>query len=161
MEHNKEQAFIDAVHDRREQMYRIAFGYLRNPQDAEDAASEAVAAAWKNLKRIRNTDTLPGYLIRCTINAARYQLRKRKKAQFTERFPESLAAGESGDPITDYLSGMTERDQLLLILKYQENLPEKEIAAILHIPRGTVSSRIFTLLKRIKAELLMEESNHD
>jgi RNA polymerase sigma-70 factor (ECF subfamily) len=55
---------------------------------------------------------------------------------------------------------MKERDQLLLILKYQENLREKEIASILHIPRGTVSSRIITLLKRIKAELLEEESDN-
>ena len=161
MEHDKEQAFIDAVHDRREQMYRIALGYLRNPEDAEDAVSDEVAATWKNLKRIQNTDALPAYLIRCTINAARFQLRKRKKTQFTEQFPESLVAGESGDLITDYLSGMKERDQLLLILKYQENLREREIAAILHVPRGTVSSRIFTLLKRIKAELLKEESNND
>ena len=161
MERGKEKAFIDAVHNRREQMYRIALGYLRNPQDAEDAVSDAVAATWKNLKRIRNTDTLPAYLIRCTINAARYQLRKRNKTQFTEQLSESLAAGESGDPITDYLSGMKERDQLLLILKYQENLREKEIASILHIPRGTVSSRIFTLLKRIKADLLKEESDND
>ena len=161
MEHEKEQAFIDAVHDRREQMYRIALGYLRNPQDAEDAVSDAVAATWKSLKRIRNTDALPAFLIRCTINAAKYQLRKRKKTQFTEQFSESLAVSESGDPITDYLSEMKERDQLLLILKYQENMREKEIASILHIPRGTVSSRIITLLKRIKAELLKEESDND
>ena len=161
MEHEKEQAFIDAVHDRREQMYRIALGYLRNPQDAEDAVSDAVAATWKSLKRIRNTDALPAFLIRCTINAAKYQLRKRKKTQFTEQFSESLAVSESGDPITDYLSEMKERDQLLLILKYQENMREKEIASILHIPRGTVSSRIITLLKRIKAELLKEELDND
>lgn len=160
MEHEKEQAFIDAVHDRREQMYRIALGYLRNPQDAEDAVSDAVAATWKSLKRIRNADALPAYLIRCTINAARYQLRKRHKTQSAEQFSEFLAAGESGDPIINYLSGMKERDQLLLILKYQENLREKEIASILHIPRGTVSSRIITLLKRIKAELLEEESDN-
>lgn len=160
MEYEKEQAFINAVRDRREQMYRIALGYLRNSQDAEDAVSDAVEATWKSLKRIRNADALPAYLIRCTINAARYQLRKRHKTQSAEQFSEFLAAGESGDPIINYLSGMKERDQLLLILKYQENLREKEIASILHIPRGTVSSRTITLLKRIKAELLEEESDN-
>lgn len=160
MEYEKEQAFINAVRGRREQMYRIALGYLRNSQDAEDAVSDAVEATWKSLKRIRNADALPAYLIRCTINAARYQLRKRHRTQSAEKFTEFLAAGESGDPIINYLSGMKERDQLLLILKYQENLREKEIASILHIPRGTVSSRIITLLKRIKAELLEEESDN-
>ena len=78
MEYEKEQAFINAVRDRREQMYRIALGYLRNSQDAEDAVSDAVEATWKSLKRIRNADALPAYLIRCTINAARYQLRIRR-----------------------------------------------------------------------------------
>ena len=160
MEYEKEQAFINAVRGRREQMYRIALGYLRNSQDAEDAVSDAVEATWKSLKRIRNVDALPAYLIRCTINAARYQLRKRHKTQSAEQFSEFLAAGESGDPIINYLSGMKERDQLLLILKYQENLREKEIASILHIPRGTVSSRTITLLKRINAELLEEESDN-
>ena len=160
MEYEKEQAFINAVRGRREQMYRIALGYLRNSQDAEDAVSDAVEATWKSLKRIRNADALPAYLIRCTINAARHQLRKRHKTQSAEQFSEFLAAGESGDPIINYLSGMKERDQLLLILKYQENLREKEIASILHIPRGTVSSRTITLLKRIKAELLEEESDN-
>ena len=160
MEYEKEQAFINAVRGRREQMYRIALGFLRNSQDAEDAVSDAVEATWKSLKRIRNADALPAYLIRCTINAARYQLRKRHKTQSAEQFSEFFAAGESGDPIINYLSGMKERDQLLLILKYQENLREKEIASILHIPRGTVSSRTITLLKRIKAELLEEESDN-
>ena len=94
MEYEKEQAFINAVRGRREQMYRIALGYLRNSQDAEDAVSDAVEATWKSLKRIRNADALPAYLIRCTINAARYQLRKRHKTQSAEQFSEYLAAGD-------------------------------------------------------------------
>ena len=126
MEYEKEQAFIDAVRERREQMYRIALGYLRNPHDAEDAVSDAVEATWKSLKRIRNPDALPAYLIRCTINAARSQFRIRQKTCSAEQLSESLAVGDAGDSITDYLSGMKERDQLLLILKYQENLREKE-----------------------------------
>ena len=71
-------------------------------------------------------------------------------------YENTLAVGESGDPVTDYLSGMKEKDQLLLVLKFQENLREADIASVLHIPRGTVSSRINTLLGRIREQMSKE-----
>ena len=140
MDRAKEQVFIDAVRERRHQMYRVALGYLHSAQDAEDAVSDAVESTWKSLKHIRNEEAIPAYLIRCTINAAKSMLRKKKRTEPLEPYQETLAVGESGDPITDYLSGMKEKDQLLLVLKYQENLREADIASILNIPRGTVSS---------------------
>ena len=161
MEQEKEQAFIKAVQDRREQMYRIAMRYLHSPQDAEDAVSAATEATWRNLKRIRNIDTIPAYLIRCTVNAAKYELRKKLKVKATKSLPEVLPADETGDPIMHYLSGMNDRDQLIMILKYQENLREKEIASILRIPRGTVSSRINTLIRKIRKDLFTEETDND
>ena len=156
MDRAKEQVFIDAVRERRHQMYRVALGYLHSAQDAEDAVSDAVESTWKSLKHIRNEEAIPAYLIRCTINAAKTMLRKKKRTEPLEPYQETLAVGESGDPITDYLSGMKEKDQLLLVLKYQENLREADIASILNIPRGTVSSRINTLLGRIREQMSKE-----
>ena len=106
MEREKEQAFISAVRERSHQMYRVAMGFLHSAQDAEDAVSDAVEATWKNLKRIREAEAIPAYLIRCTINAAKIQLRKKKRTEPLEPYQETLAAGESGDPIIHYLSGM-------------------------------------------------------
>lgn len=156
MGQEREQAFIDAVREAKHRMYRVALGYLHSPQDAEDAVSEAVETTWRKLKHLRNTEALPAYLIRCAINAAKGQLRKKKRTEPLEDWKDTLAVGESGDPITDYLTGMKEKDQLLLVLKYQENLREADIAAILKIPRGTVSSRICTLLRRIREEMEKE-----
>ena len=156
MEREKEQAFINAVRERSHQMYRVAMGFLHSAQDAEDAVSDAVEATWKNLKRIREEEAIPAYLIRCTINAAKIQLRKKKRTEPLEPYQETLAAGESGDPIIHYLSGMKEKDQLILVLKYQENLREADIAEILQIPRGTVSSRINTLLGKIREQMTRE-----
>ena len=161
MESRREQAFVCAVRERSHQMYRIAMGYLHTAQDAEDAVADAVEAAWINLRRIRSEDALPAYLIRCTINAAKMELRRKKHTEPIEPYEGILIAPDPGDPITDYLSGLKEKDQLLLILKYRENFREAEIARILHIPRGTVSSRLTRLLNRLREDMTKEESEYD
>ena len=157
METSKEQAFIDIVQARSHQLYRISMSLLHSSQDAEDAVSDAIEATWKNLWRIGSETAIPSYLIRCTINAAKMELRHRRRTEPIEPYQESLTAPEKGANITDYLSGIKEKDRLLLILKYQEELPEAEIATILHIPRGTVSSRLSRLLNRMRADVLTEE----
>ena len=156
METSKEQVFIDTVQARSHQLYRIAMSLLHSPQDAEDAVSDAVEATWKNLWRIGNKAAIPSYLIRCTVNAGKMELRHRHHTEAIEPYQESLIAPEQAS-IADYLSGLREKDRLLLILKYQEDLPEAEIASILRIPRGTVSSRLSRLLKCLRADVLKEE----
>ena len=157
MEYSKEQAFVDTVQAKSHQLYRIAMSLLHSSQDAEDAVSDAIEATWKNLWRIRNEAVIPSYLIRCTINAAKMELRQRRRTEPIEPYQEFLIAPENGDSIADYFAGIKEKDQLLLILKYQEDLPEAEIASILRIPRGPVSSRLSRLLKRLRADVLKEE----
>ena len=106
MDNEKEQVFIRTVRDRKNQMYRIALGYLHSAHDAEDAVSDALETAWARLEHIRSVDALPAYLVRCTINAAKNQLRKRKRTEPLEPYREILAVADSGDPVTGYLSGM-------------------------------------------------------
>ena len=120
MEYSKEQAFVDTVQAKSHQLYRIAMSLLHSSQDAEDAVSDAIEATWKNLWRIRNEAVIPSYLIRCTINAAKMELRQRRRTEPIEPYQEFLIAPENGDSIADYFAGIKEKDQLLLILKYQE-----------------------------------------
>ena len=76
-----------------------------------------------------------------------------------ETLPER-AAEASGEDIVGYVSHLEEKYRLPILLKYGENLPEKDIAAILRIPRGTVSSRINRALAMLRKELEKEESGH-
>ena len=122
MNDRKEQVFINTVQERSHQLYRIAMGYLHSALDAEDAVSDAIESAWKNLKRIRSEDALPAYLIRCTINSAKAELRKKRHTESIEPYQELLVASDPGNPVSEYFSERQERDQLLLSLKYQENL---------------------------------------
>ncbi len=152
------QVFIETVQDRRQAMFRVACSILRSAADAEDAVSAAVESAWRHLPRIRTKEALPAYLMRSVINAARDELRRRKRTVPIEPLEKVLEAPETDRGIADYVARMDEKYRLPLLLKYDEEMQEKEIAAILRLPRGTVSSRISRGLEMIRKDVKKEEA---
>lgn len=154
-----EQYFVETVQARRHAMWRVAYSILHGEADAEDAVSAAVEAVWRQLPRLRSPEALPVYLMKSVVNAAKSECRKRRYAIAVETLPER-AAEAPGEDIVGYVSHLTEKYRLPILLKYGENLPEKDIAAILGIPRGTVSSRINRALALLRKELEKEESGH-
>ena len=152
------QVFIETVQDRRQAMFRVACSILRSAADAEAAESAAVDSAWRHLPRIRTREALPAYLMRSVINAAHDELRRRKRTVPIEPLENVLEAPETDRGIADYVARMDEKYRLPLLLKYDEEMQEKEIAAILRLPRGTVSSRISRGLEMIRKDVKKEEA---
>ena len=161
MDEQTKRRFTETVQEKRELLYRVAFGITHSGADAEDAVSSAVESTWKRLERLRNPDALPAYLMKSTINAARGELRRRKHTVALETVENTLAAEGADEGIADLVQGLKEKYRLPLLLKYQEDLPEKEIALLLHIPRGTVSSRISRGLEMLRIEMREEGSGYD
>lgn len=153
----QEEAFVAAVREHRHRLFRIAYGILCSSADAEDAVSDATEAAWKALPRLRDPECLPAYLIRCTVNASRAILRKRKRHEPLDVHLDTLSAPDPGVPVSCYVSGLKEKYRIPLILRYQENLRDEDIASLLHIPRGTVSTRITRALRMLRIEAEEEE----
>ena len=151
-----EQLFIEAVKARRQAMWRVAYNLLHSDADAEDAVSSAVESVWKHLPRIRTKEALPAYLMRSVINAAYDELRNRRRTTPIEPLENVLEAPKAERGIADYLTALDEKYRLPMLLKFDEEMQEKEIAAALHLPRGTVSSRIARGLEMIRKEMEKE-----
>ena len=151
------QLFIDAVREKRQAMWRVAYGILRSGADAEDAVSAAVESTWRHLPRVRTKEALPAYLMRSVINAAHDELRRRKRTVPVEPLENVLAAPEADRGIADYVAEIDEKYRLPLLLKFDEEMQEKVIAAVLRLPRGTVSSRISRGLEMIRKDVKKEE----
>ncbi len=157
---DREGHFLETVRQTRNRMYRVAMSYLHAEADAEDAVSAAIEAAWNHLGQIRNPDMLGTYLVRCVINSAKNELRRRKRLVPLETVRESLVAEKNGDRLFEYICNLEDKYRIPLILKMQERMTEQEIASVLRIPRGTVSSRINHALKILKDQMTKEGLNH-
>ena len=149
--------FIKTVEDKKHSLFRVAQLMLRRTADAEDAVSDAVEATWRHLDSVRSDDALPAYLMRSTINACHANLRKRKRETATDDPEPFLPPVHPETPVWMYLSGLKEKYRLPLMLRFSENMADEEIAAVLHLPRGTVSSHISRGLKILREQIEKEE----
>lgn len=62
---------------------------------------------------------------------------------------EQIDAATFTKVIEELLELLPEIDREVLLLRFQEELPIKEIATIVNLPEGTVKSKLFYLLKKI------------
>ena len=161
LDEKRERFFVETVREKRQAMWRAAYGILRSKADAEDAVSIAVEKTWKRLRFLRRDEALPRYLMQGAINAARDECRRRQRFSPLDALDREPAAPEKERGIADYVGELPEKYRLPLLLKFDEGLLEKEIAAILRLPRGTVSSRIVRGLAILRKEMEEEEAGHD
>ena len=149
----KKLLFVQTVRGREKSMYRVAFVMLRRCADAEDAVAAGIERAYRHLDSIRDDNALPSYLMRCTINACRDVLRRRKNEDAVEDAEPYAQASYPELPIWAYLMGLDEKYSIPLALRYGESMTVAEIARTLRIPQGTVSTRISRGLKMLRSQI--------
>ncbi|MBQ9944859.1 MAG: RNA polymerase sigma factor [Clostridia bacterium] len=159
---DERKARFTAVVSRRQQgLYRLALMMLRNAPDAEDAVAQGMENCWRKMGRILQEDALSAYLTRCVMNTCRDMLRKRKRETVTDNLEIFMQPPKTETPVWMYLSALDDTYRIPLMLRYSENLPNTEIAKILHLPAGTVSSRIARGLNILRNQMEKEEKGHD
>lgn len=158
---DRERRFVSAVRERRDGMYRVALSMLRAPQDAEDAVSAAVEAAWNHLDRIRDMDALSAYLMRCAVNACHaIQRRRRRESPVEDMVPLMPKAGDPAG-LWEYLGSLPERYRLPLIMRFSEDMTVREIAVALRITRSGASSRIQRGLSILREQMKKEATGRE
>lgn len=123
-------------------LYRIAATVLVQPCDREDAVQSAILKAWQHLPRLREDDRFSPWLIRIMLNECYALLRRRKREIPVDTLPE-LPVPEAGDPdLYRFFVNLPDKLRMVMVLHYVEGYPVREIAQILHLPQGTVKSRL-------------------
>lgn len=157
-----DERFVLALKEHREGMYRVAYTMLRTVHDAQDAVSTATIKAYANLRSLRDWDSIRPWLLRITVNCAHQTLRRRKKEQPVDflQHPSQQEPMEE-TPFWMYVQQLPDDLRLVLTLRFGEDLPLNEVARILRLPKGTVSSRISRAKQKLREELLKEEQPDD
>jgi RNA polymerase sigma-70 factor (ECF subfamily) len=165
-------AFEPLVEKYRERVWRLAYNYLRDREEAWDVAQEAFVRAWQALPSFRGQSAFYTWLFRIVVNVATDRARQRAargRAFGTEAVPEEewervmidqeagpetvAARGEQRERIRRALDALPEHHRAIIMLSDLEGLSYREIAEVLQIPMGTVMSRLHNARKRLREVL--------
>jgi len=144
--------------------FRVAYGVLRQRQDAEDVAQEAFAKAYQSFSQLRDRDRFRAWLVRMTwrlaINHQRSTRRRarRETAQAESTLPaettiDAIATRERRQQLWKAIDALPEKLRVVTVLAGIEGHNVQEVARLLDLPEGTVKSRLFLGRQRLK-ELL-------
>lgn len=153
-------AFAELVGSHQAMVFSIALHYLQDRPLAEDVAQEVFFELYQSLSAIQSPGHLTHWLRRVAVHRCIDQGRRRHHRRETALDDLPLAAKESApsDPVLagklhQMLNGLPEKQRMVVILRYQEDLGPAEIAEIMGIPLNTVKSTLHRSIEELRKKL--------
>lgn len=144
-------------------MYRLAFSYVRNEEEAEDIVQESVYSAMKHADSVRDIKKIKSFLLSIVVHKALDILKKNKKVISIEDNPEAENIGRNDKyedvDLKNAIEILSPVEQTVIELRYFEDLQLNEIATALGKNENTVKTILYRSLSKLKKLLTIKESN--
>ncbi len=141
-------------------VFRLAYGILKNREDAEDIAQDAFARLYQSNKRFNDDDHVKAWLIRVTINLCKDMVKSAWYRHRDEPVPDISVEDAEISPLKNCIQRLDAESTAVIYLFYYEGYSVNEIAAL----RRTTSAAVRTRLTRARKQLrtmLSEEDYHE
>lgn len=143
----------------KDKLYRMAYTYVRNEEDAIDIFQQTMLQAVESIHRLREPSYFSTWLTKICINNALTVLRKKQKIIVLENVAEYLVGKEQSEnlaqklDVANALGKLPEKYQTVLLLRFYQDLSIKQIMDVLDCPEGTVKTNIRRGLAQLKKSL--------
>lgn len=144
--------------------FRRAYALTGDYQMAEDAAQSAYAKAYRSWSKVSAAEDRAAYIRRMATNEVltvwrRFSWRLERTTNYIERRDVRSYEDDvvQADQIWSAVLALPPRQRAIVVLRYYEDLSEKEIAATLRIRPGTVKSQASVALAALRKRLRTEE----
>jgi len=138
-------------------LVRTAYLLTGDEYLAEDLAQIALTKVYTSWRRIRRVDNLDAYVRRIMVNANTGRFRKRRVAEHLSATPPDGASHEPHAPLAQRsvlmaeLAQLPSRQRAIVVLRFWEDLSEKQVASMLSCSTGTVKSQTSKALARLRS----------
>ncbi|WP_434509562.1 RNA polymerase sigma factor [Desulfitobacterium sp. AusDCA] len=151
------------------QLYRTAYYYTQNMEDARDLTQEIFIKAYNSLKKFKHGSTFSTWLYRIAVNHC-IDWNRRKKPHYEESIclddlsnkqagpEELLLQREMASEIHKLVENLPEYYRTILILYYFEEFTPQQIADILSMSKRTVETRLYRGKKILRDKIPLKLS---
>jgi RNA polymerase sigma-70 factor, ECF subfamily len=158
---------------------RIAFHYLRDGADADEAVQDAFVKAYAHLKTFREELPFEIWFTRILINGCLDRIKARTRRErwivpmpdgggserdFAERTPgygpspeDQMLAKERRERLAEALGKLPERQRSVFMLSHYEGCTSREVSAITGLNESTVRVHLFRAIRKLRG--LLAERN--
>lgn len=136
-----------------DRLYRTAYLYVGNREDALDIVQETACKAMMAIGQLRNEAYFLTWLTRILINASYEVLKKKKREQVVDMDEKLLCEQVNHEERIDLVMALgllKEKHRTAIILFYYHDLPINEVASVMNIPENTVKTYLRRGKKRLK-----------
>jgi RNA polymerase sigma-70 factor, ECF subfamily len=154
-----EGAFREFVTARTSALLRAAYLLTGDAGDAEDAVQQALTRVYLAWPRIRHREAVDAYARRTLVReVASWRRRRRIRFVLAASVPERPAAAEATssderDALRPALLGLSPRQRAVVVLRFYEDMSEREVAETLGISTGAVKQHTSRALDRLRRAL--------
>ncbi len=131
-------------------MVRLARLLVGSPEVAADVVQDAFVHVHRRWSSVRLPDA---YLRQAVVNGCRAHHRRRALERRTAPLLMPEATSLDARELLDAVEKLRYRERAALVLRFYEDLPDAEIAALLGCRVGTVASLVHRALARLRSEI--------
>ncbi|MGE8057080.1 sigma-70 family RNA polymerase sigma factor [Bacillus mycoides] len=165
---NKE-AYSELYDKTIQEVYKTAHFLIEDKTDVGDIVQEIYIQLYESLRKYDSEKPFRPWLIGLAIKQIHSYRRKRwmrlriiKKAEEQRKpvqvdFSSDVVSKISNQKLIELIHKLPYKLKQVIILRYLHDYSQEEVAQILHIPIGTVKSRIHAALKKLRQKEQVEE----
>ncbi|AST92472.1 MULTISPECIES: sigma-70 family RNA polymerase sigma factor [Sutcliffiella] len=158
---NKE-ALLQLIMEDKDTYYRLAFSYMGNSHDAMDAMEDMIVKIYEKIDQLKKEEAFYSWSKTILVNSCKTMLRKNKKLILIDDWNEQsdeISHALTSNPYLKSVHQMDIQEMLLQLnkhqkeaiqLKYFHDMDYQSIATLTNVSLGTVKSRIFQGLKKLR-----------
>lgn len=151
-----EDSFTALIDGMQERLYRMAYSYVRNKDDALEIVQETVYKAYISIHKLKQPQYFKSWLTKIAVNCALDFIRKSKKIVYMDKNPEVSYVSKPIEDVIDLkeaLSVLDKKSRMIIVMRYFEDLPIKEIAGVMEMPESSVKTVIYRGLGKLKINM--------
>ena len=159
----EEAAFAELVQRYQRPLYALVFRYVRNEDTAADLVQNTFVRVLSQFDQFRGTGRFRTWLYRIAANLAKNYLRDQKRWRTTPLEPfhlsqdppglQRLLLEEDQQRLYEALDSLPPKQRLTVELRIFQNLPFKEVAAIMECSENTAKVNFHYALKSLRQRM--------
>ena len=175
MQRTAEQIFEEEFLPFADALYNFALHRTSNDADADDLVQDTFLRAFKSIESYEQGTNAKAWLFKILSNSFINEYRKKTKQPQKVEYEEFALYHDNddedsdlrgytdlreevydnlmGDEITLAMADLTPENREIILLSDVEDLPYDDIAKIMHIPIGTVRTKLFRARNKLKIRL--------